>query len=464
MLKQYSKYQLTEIPWDKDVPLHWDIKRGKTLFHNPKEINRNNTCKNVLSLTLRGVINNDIDRPIGLAPKSYDTYQVFKKDDLVFKLIDLENISTSRVGLVHEDGVMSPAYIRLVAKNKEDINIRYFYYQYYSLYLRNIYNGMGAGVRQTLSGTDLMNLSILIPARNEQNMIVRFLDWKISEMAHFVKEKRKEIKLLQELKLSLINTAVTRGIDANVELKDSGHAWIGHIPEHWDMLFSKKLFKLRRDKALPNDEQLTSSQKYGVISQKEYMNIENRRLTVVMTGEDILKHVEAGDFVISMRSFQGGIEYSHISGKISSAYIMLIPNNKLVFDRYFKWLLKSPSYIKALQGTSDLVRDGQALRYSNFAKVYLPNIPLDEQEAIADYLDNICPKIDEMIEALRSEIRYIIELRTKTIADVVTGKVDVRNVVIPEYEPETEVIDDSGEEAEDDSEEILEEEVNENAD
>lgn len=120
------------------------------------------------------------------------------------------------------------------------------------------------------------------------------------------------------------------------------------------MLYSKKLFALRRDKAHPEDEQLTSSQKYGIISQKEFMNCEHRRVTVVMTGDNILKHVETGDFVISMRSFQGGIEYSRISGKISSAYVMLIPNHNLVDDRYFKWLFKSASYIKALQGTSDL--------------------------------------------------------------------------------------------------------------
>ena len=93
------------------------------------------------------------------------------------------------------------------------------------------------------------------------------------------------------------------------------------------------------------------------------MELENRRVTVVMTGDDILKHVEAGDFVISMRSFQGGIEYSTLSGKISSAYVMLIPNHKFVNNEYYKWLFKSQSYIKALQGTSALVRDRQALRY-----------------------------------------------------------------------------------------------------
>ena len=216
------------------------------------------------------------------------------------------------------------------------------------------------------------------------------------------------------------------------------------------MLYSKKLFALRKDKAFSSDEQLTSSQKYGVISQSEYMKIENRRLTVVMTGADILKHVEAGDFVISMRSFQGGIEYSKVSGKISSAYVMLIPNSELVYDRYFKWLLKSPSYIKALQGTSDLVRDGQALRYANFAKVYLPKVPLNEQEAIADYLDMMTFKIDDMIKAIRSEISYVVELRTKIIADVITGKVDVRNVEIPEYDLK---VDDSSSEDDEETDE-----------
>lgn len=169
-------------------------------------------------------------------------------------------------------------------------------------------------------------------------------------------------------------------------IKSSGANWLPLIPEHWNMIYAKKLFAQRKDKAFPNDIQLTSSQKYGIISQEEFIKIEGRRLSVVVNGSDILKHVGAGDFVLSMRSFQGGLEYSYVEGKISSAYVMLIPNKEKVFDEYFKWLLKSKPYIKALQGTSDLVRDGQALRYANFAKVYLPEIPLNEQKEIANTL------------------------------------------------------------------------------
>ncbi|MGN0415676.1 MAG: restriction endonuclease subunit S [Agathobacter sp.] len=447
MLKAYEEYKYADIPWCTEIPYSWSVNRGKAIFNNPKEINKEGLCGNVLSLTLKGVIRNNTDNPVGLTPKSYETYQIFEKNNLVFKLIDLENISTSRVGLVKEKGIMSPAYIRIELKNIESHNMKFFFYQYYSMYKRNIFNGLGAGVRQTLSGDDLLVIKIAVPPKPEQNQIVRYLDWKTSEMNRFIHQKKKQIKMLRELRLSLIDNAVTKGID-NVELKESGYGWIGKIPKHWNMEYSKHFFFLRKEKAHIGDEQLTSSQQYGIISQKKFMEIENRRVTVVMTGDDILKHVEAGDFVISMRSFQGGIEYSSMSGKISSAYVMLIPNHEFVNDEYFRWLLKSPSYIKALQGTSDLVRDGQALRYSNFAKVYLPRVPLDEQQRIAEYLNQKTPQIDEAITEIKKEISLVEELKVKLISDVVTGQVDVRDEVIPNYE-----VDSSDDEVEDDVDE-----------
>ena len=228
---------------------------------------------------------------------------------------------------------MSSAYIRL--KPRVSLNLRYFYYQYFDWYKRNIFNGLGAGVRQTLSAADLVNYQVVFPPIDEQDQIVRFLDWKTSEMNRVIHAKNQEIKRLKELRVVAINTAVTRGVKG-YPLKKSGTSWLNEIPENWNMLPSKRLFFLRKDKAKPEDEQLTASQKYGVVPQQWFMEQEGRRVTVVFTGEDILKHVEKGDFVISMRSFQGGIEYSNYSGKISSAYVMLIPNHEYVYDRFFK--------------------------------------------------------------------------------------------------------------------------------
>lgn len=182
------------------------------------------------------------------------------------------------------------------------------------------------------------------------------------------------------------------------------------------------------------------------------MEKEGRRVTVVMTGNDILKHVGKGDFVISMRSFQGGLEYSYVDGKISSAYVMLIPRKGKVYDEYFKWLLKSRQYIRALQGTADLVRDGQALRYANFAKVPLPIIPLDEQKRISDYIQAETDKIDKTIPGIIREIELLREYRTRLISDVVTGQLDVRGIEIPDYTP----VEDVDSENESEEEEVME--------
>ena len=431
MLLPYSEYQETPALWIDTIPACWSSKKVRELFVerrakvSDKDYAPLSVCKAGIVPQLDTAVRTD----------NGDNRKLVKEGDFV---INSRSDRKGSSGISPYDGSVS--LINLALKPITDENPQFLHCLLRSVPFTEEYYRNGRGLVADLWTTrynELKNIFLPIPSLPEQDQIVRFLDWKTAEMVRFIKEKRKEIKLLRELRLSIINNAVIRGINSEIELKHSGHVWIGNIPKHWEMLYSKKLFKLRRDKAFPEDEQLTSSQKYGVISQKEFMRIENRRLTVVMSGDDILKHVNAGDFVISMRSFQGGIEYSRVSGKISSAYVMLIPNPELVYNRYFRWLLKSPSYIKALQGTSDLVRDGQALRYSNFAKVYLPQVPLDEQEAIADYLDEMCPKIDDMIDALHAEINLVQELRTKTIADVVTGKVDVRNVKIPQYESES---------------------------
>lgn len=432
MPKAYMLTKNSGIPWNRLTPSHWKVLRGKFIFNNPKVLNSNYQSDNVLSLTLKGVINNDVDNPVGLVPKDYASYQLFHKNDLVFKLIDLENFQTSRVGIVHEDGIMSPAYIRLSLKSQCH-NVRFFYYQYYDLYLRRIYNNLGAGVRSTMSASDLLNISVVIPPREEQDQIVRYLDWKINVISKFIKAKIKQIKRLKELRNSIINEAVTKGINPDVKLKPSGIKWISQIPETWNVVPAKALFVESSENTHAGDEQLTASQKYGMISQKEYMMRENRRIVLANNNLDKWKHVEPGNFIISLRSFQGGLELSKISGCVTWHYVVLIPQNK-VSPPFFKWFFKSSSYINALQGTSDFIRDGQDLRYSNFVKVELFEIPLEEQEEIALYLDKESEKIDALIGKIEQEINLVTELRTKIISDVVRGKVDVRDIEVPDFE------------------------------
>ena len=162
----------TNIDWIGEIPVNWELKRGKYLFKFKKEINKNLQSKNLLSLTLNGVLNKDFQSSEGLRPESYRTYQIFEKDDLVFKMIDLENIKTSRVGIVHEKGIMSPVYIRHEpCRNK--IIPRFAFWIYFDLYKKNIYNNIGSGVRSSLTSSDLLDIKLPLPPLNEQNFFTK---------------------------------------------------------------------------------------------------------------------------------------------------------------------------------------------------------------------------------------------------------------------------------------------------
>ena len=312
----------------------------------------------------------------------------------------------------------------LTAVLNDDSNVRF--YRYVMSIATEEFELAGSGTTfKEISATRFENILLPLTSKQEQTKCADYLDSKCSKIDVIIEKQQAIIEKLKEYKFSIINEAVTQGINPDVNMKQSGYKWIGNIPEHWNMVYAKQLFSQRKDRAFEDDEQLTASQKYGIISQKEFMDIEGRQVMQVLKGEEILKHVEKGDFVISMRSFQGGLEYSEVSGKISSAYVMLIPNRDKVYDRYYKWLFKSKKYISALQGTSNLIRDGQALRFSNFVQVYLPSLDLDEQKQIADYLDDICPKIDNEIEKREKLLGKVMEYKKSLIYEVVTGKKEV---------------------------------------
>ena len=203
------------------------------------------------------------------------------------------------------------------------------------------------------------------------------------------------------------------------EYKGSNVNWLGDIPAHWQILQSRRMFAVRSEPALPTDKMLTASQKYGVLYQSDFVEMEGRRVVEVVLGIENLKHVEPDDFIISMRSFQGGIEWCKLCGSTSFHYVMLKPL-KHVIPAFFAYLFKSQPYIQALRRTTDLIRDGQELRFSNFAQVALPVIPEDEQIAIAAFLDGETSKIDALIAEQEKLLSLLAEKRQATISHAVT--------------------------------------------
>lgn len=299
------------------------------------------------------------------------------------------------------------------------------YYAMHSYDLRKGFYGMGAGVRQGLKWQEAKYIVLPWPDASERKRICDYLDAKCAEIDLAVDAAEKSIEEYKAYRNSVIFQAVTKGIDPAAPMKDSGVEWLGKVPIGWQVRYPKFLFAARKERARTNDVMLTASQHHGMIPQQKFMEQESYTPVAVEKGHDILKHVEPGDFVISMRSFQGGLEYSPIRGKMSSAYLALFPVSKETNSDYYRWLFKCQGYIQALQTTTNLVRDGQALRYANFLKVWIPVPPIDEQGHIADYLDSKCAEINQTAEAKQSIIEDLKAYKQSLIYEVVTGKREV---------------------------------------
>ncbi|GAA3033229.1 restriction endonuclease subunit S [Microbacterium dextranolyticum] len=203
------------------------------------------------------------------------------------------------------------------------------------------------------------------------------------------------------------------------ELRDSGVGWLGDTPAAWSVVPARALFGERKQKSSAIDVHLTPSQKYGVLPQAEYMEITGNKVVLNLSGADNMRHVEAGDYVSHLRSFQGGLEFAGIPGKVSAAYTVLKPKVALE-PRFFKYLFKSDLYVQALQTTTDQLRDGQSIRYGQFTLIPLPYPELDEQRAIADYLDRETAQIDSFIAKNEELITLLTERRASVIGGAVT--------------------------------------------
>ncbi len=205
--------------------------------------------------------------------------------------------------------------------------------------------------------------------------------------------------------------------------KDSGVEWLGDVPEMWEHLPGRRIFEQRRDPARPADAQLSATQKYGVIPQALFMEQEDQKVVLALGGIGSFKHVEEDDFVISLRSFQGGIEHSAYPGCVSPAYTVL-RSKRPIAPRYCAQLLKCRQYIAALQAGTDGIREGKSISYEQFGQIPIPVPPLPEQIQIAAFLDRECGKLDALQAKQQRLIELLKEKRQALISHAVTRGLD----------------------------------------
>lgn len=203
------------------------------------------------------------------------------------------------------------------------------------------------------------------------------------------------------------------------EYKNSGHKWLGDIPSQWNVWGAKRIFASVRVAAKDTDEQLAASQKYGVVPQSLMMKLNSAKVMLALKGTDSFRHVEKDNFVISLRSFEGGIEHSAYEGCVSPAYTVLEASLHM-HSEFYKYLLKCEPFIAALQSSTDSLRDGKSISYEQFGAIHLPYCSYEEQQQIANFLDHETTKIDTLITKQEKLIELLKEKRQAVISHAVT--------------------------------------------
>ena len=221
------------VEWIGKIPKEWHITQTRRLFRNEKNIVGDAADEyERLALTLKGVIKRSKNDSEGLQPEKFEGYQILRQNELVFKMIDLENVNTSRVGLSPYTGLVSPAYI--VLKNDSDDN-RYEYYWFMSMYYNEVFNHLGGdGVRSALNVKDMLSLPIPNIPKIQKKMLADYLDAKCSKIDEIIEKQQAIIEKLKEYKLSIITEGVTKGLKHNVKMKDSGVRFVDTIPYDWE--------------------------------------------------------------------------------------------------------------------------------------------------------------------------------------------------------------------------------------
>lgn len=404
-MKKYDSYKDSGIKWLGEIPSHWTLLPGLAVMKENKEKNSNLEYNTVLSLSYgKIIIKKDINE--GLVPAEYNTYQIVKPGYIVIRCTDLQNDKTSlRTGLVKNEGIITSAYLGLVIDVQN--NPSYIHYFLHAWDITKELYRHGSGLRQSLSWLDLKRLPILIPSRAEQDSIVNDLDTATAKIDSAIAQQQKMIDLLSERKQIIINNAVTRGLDPNVKMKDSGVEWIGMIPEHWEVRRLKYIGTINSGDSITNKD-LKEFDKYPVWGGNGlmgYTNKYNKDKNAIIIGR--------------VGALCGNVRY------LSSP--TFITDNALIYNIIGS--INHQFLFYAMQAANlNSLNTSNAQPLITGTKVKNVKIPFpkdNEQKQIVDYLDLRLDKIDRAITNCDRQIALLQERKQIIINDVVTGKVKV---------------------------------------
>lgn len=421
-MKRYESYKPSGISWIGEIPSHWEEKKAKYLFiRQNRMVNVEDdviTCFRDGQVTLR-----KNRRTTGFTEsfKEYG-YQGIRKGDLVIHQMDAFAGST---GISDSNGKGTPVYIVCTPANANVYNPFFGHvirYMGLNGYIMSLYKGIRE--RSSNFSYDVFCQQYLpFPPLDEQKKIVEYLSTKTSLIDAQQSAREKEIRLLEELKQAEIANVVTRGLNPDVPMKDSGIPWIGKIPSHWETPF---LFQFCNEHFISNKNvhhQNLLSLSYGKIIRKDI----NKTDGLLPKSFDTYQIVEPGNIILRLTDLQNDQKSLRVGlakeeGIITSAYVALEVKDKAL-PEYLYLILHTYDIKKVFYSMGGGLR--QSLNFDGLRKLNIPIPPLEEQRAIVEYIEQKNKAIDDMIANLRAEIDFLTEYKQRLIADAVTGQIKI---------------------------------------
>ena len=449
MMQQYPKVKDASASWLGSIPSHWDCKKVGSLF-SERKVKVSDKDYQPLSVAKIGVVP-QLDTAV--KTDAGDNRKLVCAGDFV---INSRSDRKGSCGVSELDGSVS--LINIVLKPRNKWNHKYVHYLMRSHVFSEEYYRYGRGIVADLWTTrfsEMKNILLPVPPRDEQDQIVRFLDWKVSEINKLINIRKRQITELEELKRSKIGNIVM-GQTLDVPQKETSVSWGKSIPAHWE---ERSLIQVAEEQQIKNTgmvEDNLLSLSYGKIINKD-INTTDGLLPASFEGYQI---INSGNIVLRLtdlqndhRSLRTGLATQR--GIITSAYTCLKARDN-VLPEYLQLQLHVADLCKVFYGMGGGVR--QSIGFKDIRRLIVAIPSLDEQKSILNAVSGIEGPINSVIAKYQEIILSLEELKTKLVSDVVTGKIDVRDVVIPDYEYVDEEVDTA---ETDDSEENIEEQEDE---
>ncbi len=422
-MKKYNAYKDSGVKWIGEIPNHWGLRRAKYMFNKEKrevrDIDDVVTCFRDGEVTLR-----KNRRTTGFTESFTEIgYQGVRKGDLVIHQMDA---FAGSIGVSDSDGKCTSVYHCCTPKGSYDAH--YYAHLVRLMAKRGYIQSLYRGIRERSSDFKFPvfgNQFLAIPPLHEQQAIVDYLKDKTLKIDQYVSARERERELLDSLKQSEIANVVTKGLNPNVKMKDSGIPWIGEIPEHWEV---RTLSQMSRDHFISNKNvhhQNLLSLSYGKIVNKDINTTEG----LLPASFDSYQIVEDGNIVLRLTDLQNDhkslrVGLSTQEGIITSAYLALETFNDII-PLYLYYLLHTIDVKKVFYSMGNGLR--QSLNWTELRKLKCVVPPLSEQQAIVAYIDEKLQKIDQYMTDLQREIDYLKEFKQRLISDAVTGQLCITN-------------------------------------